>query len=100
METTLKFNDQPSDMKKRVAYARQFRLENGQNTIVLFEIGATYEAYDESAELLHKFCKTFIVHSETFTFTDFKQDSENWIFPCMIREGYKFAIITKEFMNN
>lgn len=100
METTLKFNDQPGDMKKRVAYARQYRLEKGQNTIVLFEIGATYEAYDESAELLHKVCKTWILHSDSFTFTDFKKDAEFWIFASMIRKGYKFAIITKEFMNN
>lgn len=100
MEIKLTFNDQPSDMQKRIAYARSMREENGQSTIVLFEIGSTYEAYDESAELIHMNCKTHIVYTETFAFTDFKKDCEDWIFPRMIRKGYKLVIITKQYMNN
>ncbi len=99
METKATFNVQPSDMQKRIAYARQLRNDNGQSTIVLFEIGKTYEAYDESAEIIHQYCHTFIVYEKTFTFTDFKMKCEDWIFPLLIKKGYKLAIITKEFMN-
>lgn len=100
METNIKFNDQPSDMQKRAAYARQMRMKHGQCTIVLFEIGCTYETYDESAELIHQHCNTILVHTETFAFTDFKKDCESWVFPRMVHNGYKLLIVTKQFMNN
>ena len=80
-------------MMVRAQKAEDIRTKSGENTIVLFGIGNTYEAYNESAEELHTICKFPIIHFGKIAHLDFKKDCDFWVFPKMVREGFKICII-------
>lgn len=86
---------QTANMKIRAAKAAELREEYGNNTIVLFAVGNRYEAYDESAEALHDICNQPLFYSGSISSTDFRTTCSDWIFPKMIKEGYKICIFEK-----
>lgn len=84
---------QHANLMIRAQRADDIRKKNGSNTIVLFVIGNYYEAYNESAEQLHTICKFPIIHYGNIPTLDFKKDCDAWVFPKMVREGFKLCII-------
>lgn len=86
---------QTANMKIRAAKAAEQREKFGNNTIVLFAVGDSYEAYNESAEALHDICKQPLFYQGNISSTDFRTTCSDWIFPKMIKEGYKFCIFEK-----
>lgn len=87
---------QYANIMVRAEKANDFRTKYGENTIVLFEVGNTYEAYNESAEALHDICKLALIYFGNIATADFKKESDFWVFPKMVREGYKLCIIDKQ----
>lgn len=83
---------QTANMKIRAAKAAELREKYGNNTIVLFAVGDSYEAYDESAEALHDICKQPLFYQGSISSTDFRKTCTDWIYPKMIREGYKLCV--------
>lgn len=83
------------NIKLQATKADDIRTKNGKNTIVLFEVGNNYEAYNESADALHDICKTPLTTEGSITSTEFKTENADVIFPKMIRKGYKFCIFEK-----
>lgn len=77
----------------RASKTDEIRNKNGNNTIVLFQVGDNYEAYEECAEAIHDICGTPLIYQGNTAFTDFKTECDFWIFPKMIREHYKLCII-------
>lgn len=77
----------------RAQKSEDIRTKSGSNTIVLFAVGNTYEAYNESAEQLHTICKFPIIHYGNIPTLDFKKNCDAWVFPKMVREGFKLCII-------
>lgn len=86
---------QTAGMKIRAAKAAEQREKYGNNTIVLFAVGDRYEAYNESAEALHDICNQPLFFMGTISSTDFRKECTDWIYPKMIREGYKLCIFEK-----
>lgn len=83
---------QTAGMKIRAAKAAEQREKYGNNTIVLFAVGDRYEAYDESAEALHDICNQPLFFMGNISSTDFRKECTDWIYPKMIREGYKLCV--------
>lgn len=86
---------QTAGMKIRAAKAAEQREKYGNNTIVLFAVGDSYEAYNESAEVLHDICNQPLYYQGNISSTDFRTTCSDWIFPKMIKEGYKICIFDK-----
>lgn len=83
---------QYANMKMRVSKASSMIKEYGENTIVLFRIGDTYETYESNAEAVHKICEFPIIHFGKIAFLDFKVDCNFWVFPKLVRAGFKICI--------
>lgn len=83
---------QTAGMKIRAAKAAELREKYGNNTIVLFAVGDRYEAYDESAEALHDICKQPLFYQGSISSTDFRKTCTDWIYPKMIKNGYKLCV--------
>ena len=92
MEIKLQDIAQNVNMQVKANWTNDIRTKNGKNTIVLFVVGNYFEAYNESAEALHDICKIPLFFMGSISSTDFKKESADWIFPKMIRKGYKFCI--------
>ena len=86
---------QTANMKIRAAKAVELREEYGNNTIVLFAVGDSYEAYDESAEALHDICNQPLYYQGNISSTYFRTRCTDWIYPKMIRAGFKLCIFEK-----
>ena len=86
---------QTANMKIRAAKAAEAREKYGNNTIVLFEVGDYYEAYNESAETLHEICKQILYFNGNISSTEFRKECTDWIFPKMIKNDYKLVIFDK-----
>lgn len=71
----------------------EYRTKYGNNTLVLLSVANTYECYNETAEELHKFCKFPIIYYGDIPFVDFKKECDIWVFPKLVREGFKLCII-------
>lgn len=82
-----------NNMKIRAAKAAELREKYGNNTIVLFAVGDSYEAYNDSAEALHDICKQPLFFMGNISSTDFRKKCADWIYPKMIKEGYKICIL-------
>lgn len=95
MEISIQDTVQHAGLQVRAVKASEIIAKHGINTIVLFEIGNTYEAYNENAEQLHTICKFPIIHYGNLATLDFKKDCESWVFPKMIRAGFKLCIMEK-----
>lgn len=80
-------------MQMRATQASDIMLKHGANTIVLFHIGNTYETYNDNAEQVHKVCKFPIIYYGKIAHLDFKDSCDFWVFPKMVREGFKICII-------
>lgn len=83
-------------MQARATKAAEKRAKSGNNTIVLFEVGNKYEAYNESAEALHDICNHRLFFMGRMSSTHFRKECFDLIAPKMIREGYMFCIYEKE----
>lgn len=81
-----------ANMQARAAKAAEKRAKCGNNTIVLFEVGNNYEAYNESAEALHDICNHRLYFIGGMSSTHFRKVCIDLIAPKMIREGYMFCI--------
>lgn len=86
---------QTANLKIRAAKAAEAREKYGNNTIVLFEVGDYYEAYEESAEALHEICKQILFFNNPISSTEFRKECSDWIFPKMIKADYKICIYYK-----
>lgn len=86
---------QTAGMKIRAAKAAEQREKYGNNTIVLFAVGDSYEAYNESAEALHDICNQPLYYQGNISNTYFRSTCTDWIYPKMIKEGYKICIFEK-----
>lgn len=95
METSIQDIVQQANYQVRAAKADDIRQKNGQNTIVLFELGNYYEGYNESAEALHDILQFPITSMGKISITYFKKTCDYWVFPRLIREGYKICIYQK-----
>lgn len=84
-----------ANMQARAAKAAEKRAKCGNNTIVLFEVGDTYEAYNESAKALHDICNHRLYFMGRMSSTHFRKECFNWVAPKMIRAGYMFCIYMK-----
>lgn len=92
----IKINQQANDptIKMLATKCEEYEKKFGTNTIVLLEIGNRYETYNKSAAQLHTICKFPIIHYGNTATLDFKKDCDTWVFPKMIREGFKICIIS------
>lgn len=95
MEISIKDIVQNAGMQERAIKASDMIAQYGDNTIVLFEIGDMYETYNDNAEQIHTICKIPIIHYGNLPYLDFKKTNEDWVFPKMIRRGFKISIMTK-----
>lgn len=84
-----------ANIQVRAAKAAEKRAKCGNNTIVLFEVGNNYEAYNESAEVLHDICNHRLYFMGRMSSTHFRKECFDLIAPKMIREGYMFCIHEK-----
>lgn len=96
MEISIQDIVQHAGLQVRAVTSSDIIAKHGNNTIVLFQIGNQYEAYNESAEQLHTICEFPIIHHGNITTLEFNQDCDFWVFPKMIREGYKICVMEKE----
>lgn len=71
----------------------EIRAKYGKNTIVLCEHSKDYyEAYGESAEELHKHLELAIIYFGDTPVAEIKHDCQFWVFPRLIRNGFKICI--------
>lgn len=91
----IKMNQQANDptINMLANKCKDYEKKFGTNTIVLLEIADTYEAYNKSAEQLHTICKIPIIYYGNTATLDFKKDCDTWVFPKLVREGFKICII-------
>lgn len=71
----------------------KIRKRSGNNTIVLITTGEYYKAVDESARNLHAICNTRLISCGSISYTYFQSHDDYWVFPKLIREGFKLCII-------
>lgn len=94
---TININSQTTahhfDLEGRAQKSEDIRTKHGENTIVLFVRDGFYEAVEESAKSLHVICHARLISCGNITYTYFKKDSDFWVFPKMIRKGFKLCII-------
>lgn len=95
MEISIQEIVQNAGMQVRAVKASDIIAKHGENTIVLFEIGDTYETYNDNAELIHKYCKFPVIYCGHIAHLDFRKDCKFWVIPKMIKAGYKFCIMEK-----
>lgn len=95
MEISIQDIAQNAGMQVRAKKASDIIATHGENTIVLFEIGDTYETYNDNAEQVHTICKFPIIHYGKLPYLDFKKSCEDWVFPKLVREGFKICIFQK-----
>lgn len=88
-------NSQLNNIMLKANKAAEIISKNGASTIVLFESERYFETFNDNAEQIHKFCKFQIIHYGKIAHLDFKKECSNWVFPKMIREGYKICIMQK-----
>lgn len=69
------------------------RKQNGEKTIVLFNDGNNYSAYGASALLLNTFINIDVTVENNIHMASMKQELEYTLFPRLVREGFKIAII-------
>lgn len=81
------------DIEGRAQKSEDIRTKHGDNTIVLFVRDGFYEAFEESAKSLHVICHARLISCGNIIYTYFKKDSDFWVFPKMIRKGFKLCII-------
>ena len=86
---------QHANMQARATKAAEKRAKSGKNTIVLFEVGDNYEAYNESAEALHDICNHRLFFMWSMSSTHFNKECFDLVAPKMIRKGYMFCIYEK-----
>lgn len=75
--------------------ANEIRHAHGQNTIVLYKDGQTYESYGISAEIVHDICRSSLIYSGDIATTDFASKALDIYLPKLIAKGYKVAILDK-----
>lgn len=92
MEIKIQDIVQDARVQERALKASDIIAKHGKNTIVLFVIGNRYEAYDESAEQLNTICNYPITYNGKTGTSEFPKDSDFWVFPKMIRAGFKICI--------
>lgn len=95
MEISIQDIVQNASMQVRAVKASDIIAKHGDNTIVLFEIGNTYETYNDNAEQVHTHCKFPIIHFGNIAHLDFRKTCESWVFPKLIRAGFKICIMEK-----
>lgn len=96
----MKARSMEKDIETTETYAQrrrttqEYQQKYGENTIVLFDLGEHYESYDQSAMLIEKACKDnkLAYHNEHYVYSISKRE-EDIIFPKIIREGNKIAIL-------
>lgn len=93
MEINLKQTAVDPTIKVLANKCKEYETKYGTKTIVLLEMGNTYEAYNDSAELLHTSCEFPIIYYGDIPYIDFQKECDFWVFPRMIRAGFKFCII-------
>lgn len=91
----MNIQNQNASIQARAAMASDIIAKHGRNTIVLFDTGEQYETYNESAEQVHTHCKFEIIHYGDMAYVDFKKWCDFWVFPKLVREGYKICILEK-----
>lgn len=94
----IKFQEivQHAGMQERAVKAKEIIAKYGESTIVLFEVGDTYETYNENAEEVHTECKFPLNHYGNIAHLDFPKSCSNWVFPKMVRAGFKICIMEEE----
>lgn len=75
--------------------ANEIRHIHGQNTLVLYTDGQTYESYGISAEIIHDISRTSITYSGDIATTDFPSKALDIYLPKLIVKGYKVVILDK-----
>lgn len=94
---TININSQTTahnfDIEGRAQKSEDIRTNHGDNTIVLFVRDQFYEAVGESAKSLHEICHARLISCGNITYTYFKKECDFWVFPKMIRKGFKLCII-------
>lgn len=75
--------------------ANEIRHAHGQNTIVLYKDGQTYESYGISAEIVHDICRTSLTYSGDIATTDFPSKALDIYLPKLIAKGYKVVVLDK-----
>ena len=72
--------------------------EHGENTIVLFVDDEIYTGYDKDAEVIANSCGLTFNNTgckDNVTLTDIRitKDMEFYVFPRMVKQGYKICVI-------
>lgn len=83
-------------MQERAVKAKEIIAKYGESTIVLFEVGDTYETYNENAEQVHTECKLPLNHYGNIAHLYFPKTRDGWVFRKMIRAGFKICILEEE----
>lgn len=91
------FTNKAGDLRMRAHYAKSMREKHGEHTLVMFQLGDVWEAYDECAEIIEKLCGTHTTFSDGVTVTDWIEDYNYAIFARTVRAGYKIIVIEKEY---
>lgn len=97
MATIINFKPSTSSYPtiKNNEIANEIRHINGQNTLVLYTDGKTYESYGNSAEVIHDICRTPLTYKGEIATTDFVPFAFDIYLPKLISKGYKVVVLDK-----
>lgn len=93
MVVTFQDLSQLATKKVRIAKAKRIRASRSSNTVVMFETGDYWVAYEESAEVLSKECGLPETTEHGITECKFMSKDECRYTPRLVYRGYKICVL-------
>ena len=93
MEISIQKICQFATERVRAAKSEELRAKYGDNTIILHELSYYYQAFDDDAKKLEELTNCKAYQFAGLTIAEFTKKNADIIFPRLVRNGYKLAII-------